>query len=865
MRTVARGASNCRIPVTASLLERAQAALAIAREDPGPALEEARSVLEAAADSDALATAHFACGLAHRTLANGADSTYHLEQAARLAEGDQELLGQVLRSLAFNYAQAGDHALSNRTIERSVELLSGQEADLSRLQQAFLLIMRGEHQAALPVLSAAVSGFGEPGSEDYLELTLYNRALIYMAFGDYDAAVADLRRAYEIGIRIGHQVSAADAALHLSQVLGWRDDVPGAMRWHSRSVELRAAAGAANPVADAEHAFVLIQARLLREAEEILRSAIPQLESAGDNEAVLVSSRLLLVDVLLDKGEYREALHHVELARADTPPDGRWRFDISAAHHRVRASAGEISTDLLRSIMATADEMARNGESHAAAVERFRAIAMALQLGDTEITGSLMPMVLKYTRSGPLWLQVQAWTAVAQVRLATGDRRGAASAVGAGMNRLDDYRSGIGATDLRIHAAGYGDKLARIGIGLAIESGSAQKIYVWSERLRSRPAPTTPDGDLELETALADLRRAATGMRRADPDELRVVRRRVARLEERVRQIGRQRAGIASAGPIAPLREVRARLGDRTLIEFVENGQDLYAIVVTTDRTRLVDLGTCSDVVSFVDHLRFSAERIARPSTSPQSLLAAIASAREATASLRRRLVAPLGVATARAIVIPSGALHGVPWGMVFDIPVVTAPSATTWLEAAQRTSTGRRSLVVRGPDLAHAEAEANEIAELIGAVKTTSVDEAVAGLIHSSLVHFACHARSRTDSPLFSSLILEDGELTLYDIERLPAVPGTIVLAACSGAGSVLATGAEVLSLAGSFLDMGARTVVAPLFTVSDAATHAVMSSLHRSLAAGSDAASALRAAAESDDPGTRFTALSFICVGAS
>jgi tetratricopeptide (TPR) repeat protein len=850
--------------VTASLLERAKTALAMAREDPRPALKDARRVLEAAADDDALATAHFACGLAHRTLANGADSTYHLEQAARLAGQDQELVGQILRSLAFNYAQAGDHALSDRTIERSVELSSGQEADLSRLQQAFLLIMRGEHQTALPVLSAAVSGFGEPGSEDYLELTLYNRALIYMAFGDYDAAVADLRQAYEIGMGIGHQVSAADAALHLSQVLGWRDDVPGAMRWHSRSVELRTAAGAANPVADAEHAFVLIQARLMREAEEILRSAIPQLESAGDNEAVLVSSRLLLVDVLLDKGEYQEALHQVEMARAETPPDGRWRFDIAAAHHRVRATAGEISVDLLRSMMATADEMSRNGESHAAAVERFRAIATALQLGNTDIAGSLLPMVLNYTRTGPLWLQVKAWTAVAQLRLAMGDRRGAASAVRAGMNRLDGYRSGIGATDLRIHAAGYGDELARIGIELAIGSGSVEKLYAWSERLRSRPEATTPDGDLELETALADLRRVTAEMRRAGQEELRDARRRVSRFEERVRQIGRQRPGSATANPVAPLRELRARLADRTLVEFVETDTDLYAIVVTTDRARLVDLGTCSDVVSLVDHIRFSAERIARPSTSQPSRLAAIVSAREATTSLHQRLVTPLGVATNSAVVIPSGTLHSVPWGMVFDIPVVTAPSATTWLEAAQRTSTARQSLVVRGPDLAHAEAEANEIAELIGAVQTTSVDESVAELVHSSLVHFACHARPRTDSPLFSSLILEDGELTLYDIEHLPTVPATIVLAACSGAGSVLATGTEVLSLAGSFLHMGARTVIAPLFTVSDAATHAVMSSLHRSLAAGLDAASALRSAAESDDPGTRFTALSFVCVGA-
>jgi CHAT domain-containing protein len=202
---------------------------------------------------------------------------------------------------------------------------------------------------------------------------------------------------------------------------------------------------------------------------------------------------------------------------------------------------------------------------------------------------------------------------------------------------------------------------------------------------------------------------------------------------------------------------------------------------------------------------------------------------------------------------------------MVLDIPVVIAPSAISWMKATRRAVAGTSRLVVSGPDLVHAGAEADEIAAMIEATRTTTVDATISHLAGSSLVHFACHARSRTDSPLFSSLVLDDGELTLYDIERLPAVPATIVLAACSGAGSVLATGAEVLSIAGSFLSMGARSVVAPLFTVSDEVTHTVMSSMHRSMGNGLDPAHALVAAAQCNDPTTRFTARSFVCVGAT
>lgn len=852
--------------MTRILLARARAVLATAQEDPAPALEEATAVIEAATDIEELATAHFACGLAHRTLANGADSTGHLEQAAQLAPDGSQLLGRVLRSLAFNYAQAGDHSRGDRTIKRSIGLLSGREADLSRLQQAFMLIMRGEHRAALPVLTTAVGGFTKDNAEDYLELTLYNRALVHVAFGDYDTAGADLERAYGIGIRLNHHVSAADAALHLSQVLGWQDDVPGAMRWHARSVGLRRTAGASNPLADAEHAYVLVQARLMREAESILEDAIPRLVEAGGNEAILVAGRLLLIDVLLARDEHRRALHHAELAASETPVDGRWRFEVAAAHHRIRLAAGEASVDLLRSMQSTAEQMTANGELYSAAMERFRAVELAVSLVDLPTARGLLALAGRYSRAGPLWLQIQAWTAIAQVRLADDDGRGAAAAVRAGMNRLDAYRGGIGATDLRMHAAGLGDKLARIGVRLAIESRSRKRLYVWLERLRSPAGTTRLAQDPELETTLADLRRAAAEARRAGPEDLQPARRRLASLEAKVRQISRAAAGDGPAVSTTPLRTLQRQLTNRTLIEFVEDGPALYAMAITSGRTRLIELGESTDIVGLIDHLRFSAERIARPSTSAASRRAALASAEQSCHSLRQRLLDPVEISTERAVVVPSGALHGVPWGMLVDVPIVTAPSATVWSQALhRRLAPETQPLVVAGPGLAHAAEEAAEIAGMIGAARTSSVAETINRLAGASLVHFACHARPRADSPLFSSLVLEDGELTLYDIERLPSAPATVVLAACSGAGSVLATGTEVLSLAGSFLSMGTRTVIAPLFSVSDEVTNMVMSSVHRSLAAGVDPSAALLEAADSDDRSVNFTARSFICVGAA
>jgi tetratricopeptide (TPR) repeat protein len=851
--------------MTPNLHDEAAAALAAAREEPKKALQRATKVI-AGSDNDAvLATAHFACGLAYRTLADVTASTTHLEQARDHATEDTELRGQILRSLAFNYAQAGRNALADATVAESISILTGQEQDLSKLQKAFMLLMRGDHLAALPVLTDAIEAFTASNDGEYLELTLRNRALIHLELGDYDASVADLEETYRIATRLEHPVAAADAAGHLSQVLGWRDDIPGAMEWHARSVQLLDDADAANPVATTEHALVLIQARLMREAEQVLTDGIPRLYAAGDM-AVAVPAHLQLADVLLARGAHDKARLEVEQAREATPQDGRFRFDVDAAAHRVQIAAGDLTRELLYSMLATGADMAANGEKHAAALENFHAVDVALAIGDMTTATSLCDNAGPIVRSGPLWVQIEAWTALAKVRLALGNRRGAAAAVRAGIRRLDEYRSGIGAVDLRIRASHLGSQLAGIGIELALESGSVSRVFQWSERLRTAAMTIRrePSHDPEMDTALAQLRRATTRLRTADPDGIGDLRREAANCERQVRQLARQPRATRRPFATASLPDVQAQLNQRTLIEFVEAEGRIGAIVATEETSQWIDLGTSPQARELLDHLRFAAERIARPSTSDASRTAALESVDQLVGQLRGQLIDPLAIDTPRAVVVPSALGHGVPWGLVLDIPVEVAPSATVWLASRTAAPAPPSTVVVRGPDLAHASSEADEIKEIAGGTVTSGVAETLTMLSGAGLAHFACHARPRLDSPMFSSLVLDDGELTLYDIERLPRSPTTVVLATCDGGSAVMASGDEVLGLANAFLSLGAKTVIAPLFTVSDEATASVMRSVHRSIAKGNDAAAALLDARQSPDPLLAFTAGSFTCFGA-
>jgi CHAT domain-containing protein len=128
-----------------------------------------------------------------------------------------------------------------------------------------------------------------------------------------------------------------------------------------------------------------------------------------------------------------------------------------------------------------------------------------------------------------------------------------------------------------------------------------------------------------------------------------------------------------------------------------------------------------------------------------------------------------------------------------------------------------------------------------------------------SDVLHIAAHGRLRTDNPLFSSLELKDGPVTAYDLEQLASLPSTVVLSCCHAGSSHTVAPGESLGLASTLLRLGVRTVVASVTEVDDRASAPLMGILHRSIASGKDAASALAQLQRDRDP----TALAFVAYG--
>jgi hypothetical protein len=408
--------------------------------------------------------------------------------------------------------------------------------------------------------------------------------------------------------------------------------------------------------------------------------------------------------------------------------------------------------------------------------------------------------------------------------------------------------------------------LAAIGLELAIRSGSPTRVFDWAERLKTTTLDKPPIAatNPELRDALSRMRRLSSDLRREGTDEL---RRQLIDQEKKVRSLARQAVGTSSRFRPASLARVQAQLGDRFMIEFVRVADRTYAVTATSQDASLVELGSSLRIDSLVDQLRFAAERIARPSTSDASRLAALASVTEVSSQIKTALLDPIGCWPAgwRLLLLPTAGLHGIPWGHVVDVSIEVAPSAATWLACRNSATPTAPPVLIAGPGLEHARAETAAVAAVVGAETASTGTVALQRVPNARLSHFACHARPRLDSPMFSSLVLDDGEITLYDLEQLAGAPGTVVLAACDGGSAVIASGDEVLGLAGAFLGLGSRTVIAPLFTVSDSATATAMIAFHKRLTAGRDPAAALAEIRNSDDPVVAFTARSFTCFGAA
>lgn len=863
--------------------------------DPGVSLEAAQEFL-AADDPRVAATASGVVGLLQHELGQLAAAAQSHARAVALSAAhgwrDDEAIARA--NLASTLLALGDAAGADREIAVALALTSPASRGLVAARQGVVLQRTGRLKEALVAYQRARRWLEEVDDQPYLAVVHLNLGVLHAYQGHMDAALDCLARSEEISRRRDLPVLVAMATHNMGFHLGRLGKIPDALAVFARTRETYAALG--NParlvaVLDADRCEVLLLAGLVVEARAAARWAVDALTAVGD-VAHLMECRLLLARVLLAAGEYPAASEEAALAARGLASAGRRPWAALARYVGVQAEIlenedkAEIPRDLLPRCRRIAAELETTGWPVESVHVHTFAGRIALSLGRpaiarAELVGSAMARA-----RGTADLRAQAWHAYALLRVAEGNRSGARRALTRGMAVVDDYRASLGATELRVSAAGHGADLARFGIRLALQDGRPAELLRWAERWRAgalrRPAVRPPE-DEQLAENLTALRQANADLRavRLNPPSpgnggpaatdaaVAPLVSRIAALEQAVRARTLEAHDDAVATGRVDIAAVRAALGARWLVEYVFLDGELHAVTVTEARVRLHHLGSAL-IEEEKDYLLFAIRRLmAAPSAR------AAATVRATADRLDRLLLRPLRLPPdAPLVIVPTGLLHGLPWTALPSVAgrsATVAPSAAVWLgEDAWRPSrpapaTGPAVTVVAGPQLPGADEEVRRVAAqyptaqwLAGPAATTSA--VVAALEGADVAHLAAHGSFRADSPLFSSVLLADGPITVYELERLRRAPQTVVLASCDAAVNAVHVGDELVGTASALIGLGVRWVIAPVMPVPDGSTVTFMVALHQLMSAGRSPAAALAGARLDQDEAV---AAAFICIG--
>ncbi|WP_285583440.1 CHAT domain-containing protein [Herbidospora sp. NBRC 101105] len=313
----------------------------------------------------------------------------------------------------------------------------------------------------------------------------------------------------------------------------------------------------------------------------------------------------------------------------------------------------------------------------------------------------------------------------------------------------------------------------------------------------------------------------------------------------------RWRALVSGAEPVAERPEV--------LVELVRDQDALHAVVAHHDRISLHGLGSLSAVTEAMVRIRYNLRRRNLRDTRPEGEEGLSSGLLRELSALDEALIRPLGLPPGAVSVVPTVALHSLPWSLLPSLrgrAVSVAPSAAL---AVARQEAGGPVVALAGPDLAHAE---EEVTAVVGVHEKGERVPATRGALlealgRAGIVHIAAHGIFSGRRPMMSSILLDDGPLLVHEFFRLTRVPPLVVLSSCdAGMASAPADGAA-FGLAGAFLDRGASTVIAGIVPVRDDEAARLMVEFHRLLAQGEPPAQALAAAATTTDvPG-------FACFG--
>lgn len=785
-------------------------------------------------------------------------------------------------ALALNERGRPQQALVE--IDAALRDLDGIARARALTQRGTILLELGHYPEAIDHFRLALPTLRAADDQLWLHRVMSNRGLAHAYRHEFTPAEADLREAERLAQQLELPLAVGFAHANLAFVLAARGDVPAALDYFHRAEQRIREHGAHAGSLLQDRSELLLSVRLVSQARETAEQAVVEFEKES-RRIKLPEVRLLLAQAALLDGDHAVALQHGRIAVREFSRLRRpeWAALARLAVLRAQYADGQGSGPSVRRVEEVIAALDAARWQTAAMEARLLAARLLSARGEVGGARSHLRCASRARRgSGPATLRARAWYAEGLLRCSAGDRRGADSALRAGLRILDRHRAALGATDLRAHVAGHRTDLAEAGLRIALGEGRPRQVFAWAERGRAShllQPPVRPPEDSALAEILGELRATVAEANRVDSagtgEPARLVQRQVA-LERLIQHhVWRRRGESAPEGVTASVAAVVGALGDGALVEYVRLDGALYGLSIVAGRVRLRALGRLDQVADLAERIPFALRRLNRRDLDAASSAAAVKLIRHTGARLDDLLLRPFPEIGDRPLVIvPTAVLQSLPWSVLPSCagrPVTVSPSATIW-QAATRAAgdPGSHIAVAAGPTLPGARVEAEAVADIYGTTAllppAATVDAVMTSLNGAAVAHLATHGRLSTDNPLFSDLLFANGPLLVYDLEGLPQVPHTVVVAACNSARSLVCAGDELLGLSATFLARGSSQLVASVIAILDAETTPFMVAFHRRLAAGEPPAMALAASQQemAAEARTMAVAAGFICMGA-
>jgi CHAT domain-containing protein/tetratricopeptide (TPR) repeat protein len=772
-----------------------------------------------------------------------------------LATGKIEQSLGNLHFLLDQYVKAEEHYRTARGLYERV----ADQKQLAQIDNCLATTLTSQHRfrEAEMIYDEAFSRAEQAGLDITLAEIETNQGCLALFQGQYDRALDYLERARRRYARLGMAHNSAIADQELADAYLELNLVPEAAAIYERVIPIFSDLGMRpeHARALAYHARACIALGRFNDAHRMLAEAGAAYEAAGN---VVGKAMVLLIGA--------QAYH----AQRDYAAAAAAARETETPFAEVQARGRLLLARWLRAEAARAQGQFREAET-----------LLRSTLRDSE-RWSVLPVIQ------------QCHTSLGLLAEAVGDRSGAEAAFKRAIATIEEARAPLPAEEFR--TAFMANKLIPYTemVRLCLAEGNPGRVAEalgYIERARSRalidmlggamPAAPKPRDEFEagLFTRLEMLREelnwfySQVNLPESDlysrgPEMMmdfhNEVRQREAAVSEITLQLRQRNLDtLFQAEPFDLTRLIRELGPETVLVEYFSLDGKLLAFVVTEEGIEIVHLSASEDDVEIAVrqfHFQLGALRHGAKALHDH-LPALVGRARHHLGWLYDLLMRPIEgrLGARRLVVVPNRVLHYIPFHALHDgssymierREVCCVPSAAVLHHClvAPRQSLERATLLgvsdARNP---RAREEVLALAPVFPEGTTLLDDQANRAALseHAAaahVLHLACHGNFRLDNPLFSSLQLADGWLTVRDVYRLDLASCELVtLSACETGVNVLAPGDEWIGLARGFFSAGSPSLLVSQWIVDDEATARLMIAFYSRLLAGDGPAAALR-----------------------